>query len=71
MGANVFLKRINITLGLGEVFEECLWGILFLVEFQTYSLLLDWEMSPIGAFSKILPRFWEHFFLLEKLLSDG
>ena len=27
-------------------------GVLFLVEFQTCSLLLDWKISPLGAFSK-------------------
>ena len=49
IGAHVFLKRTNITLDLGEVFEECLWRVLLLVELQVYSLLLDWEMSPLGG----------------------
>ena len=44
--------------------------VLFLVEFQTYNLLLNWEMSLLGEFSKILPGSWELSFLLEKLLSD-
>ena len=69
IAAHVFLKPINITLGLGEVFEECLWGVLVLVELQAYSLLLDCEMISLGAFSKILPGFWEHSFFPEKLLS--
>ena len=29
IGAHVFLKRINITLGLGEIFEECLGAVVF------------------------------------------
>ena len=34
---------------LGEVSEACLWGILFLVQLQSHSLLLNWEMSPLGG----------------------
>ena len=43
---------------------------LFLVELQTYGQLLDWEISPLGAFSEILPGFWAHSFFLEQLLSS-
>ena len=45
-------------------------GVLCLVRFQTYSLLLDLEISPLGAFWKMLTGFWEHSFLLKMLLSD-
>ena len=53
MGALIFLKHINITLGLSEIFEECHCGVLFLVKLQAYRMLLDQEMK----FSKILPGF--------------
>ena len=52
IGTLVFLKRISITLGLGEVFGECLWKSLFLVKLQACILLLDSEMSSFGGVIK-------------------
>ena len=48
----VFLKRISITLGLEEVFGECLWKSLFLVKLQSCILLVDSEMSSFGGVIK-------------------
>ena len=58
---------------LGEVSEECLWGILFLVQLQSYSLLLNWEMSPLRGifrdFTWILGGFLSFLLLLLFLFS--
>ena len=45
IGALLILKRIKITLGLGEVFEEYLWRSFFRLGCRliAYSLLRDWE----------------------------
>ena len=40
---SLILKRINITLGLGEVFEEYLWRSLILVKLLTENNL-NWEI---------------------------
>ena len=52
IGALVFLKQLNIPVGLGEVLAECLWRSLFLVKLQAYSLLLDRKMGSFGGVFK-------------------
>ena len=53
--------KYNSSSGWG--FWECLWRVLFLVELQAYSLLPDWEMSPLGGIFRDFIWILEAFFL--------
>ena len=60
MGVLVILKLINVTVGVGKIFEEYMRKNLCLIKLQAYSLQLslqlDLEISSLEIFANTLPK---------------